>query len=184
MQPWPHAEEPETLTIGRRVVVRKVFMQPDGKKAEYYTRGAIDSRSGAVIALTKDNKVVIAEQFRQGPEKVRQDLPGGGIGSDEDPQEAVMRELREETGYASDNVTFLGTTHNQAYDNTTMYFYLARNCYKLHDQSLDDGEFVQVKEITVDQLFENARNDRMGAVDGLFLAYEELQPLLKRGRNA
>lgn len=182
MQPWPRAEEPETLKIGRRVIVRKVFIQPNGRKAEYYTRGAIGARSGAVIALTKDNKVVVAEQFRQGPERVQQDLPGGGIGSDEDPQEAVMRELREETGYVSDDVTLLGTTHNGAYDNTTMYFYLTRNCRQLHDQALDDGEFIQVKEITVDQLFENARNDRMGAVDGLFLAYEELRPLLKGDR--
>lgn len=181
MQPWPYAEEPQTVKLGRRVVVRKMFTQPDGKKAEYYTRGAIGSRSGAVIALTKNNRIVIAEQFRQGPEEVRQDLPGGGIGPDEDPQKAVMRELREETGYVSDDVTFLGVTHNGAYDNTTMYFYLARNCYKLHDQSLDDGEFVRVKEITVDQLFKNARNDRMGAVDGLFLAYEQLRSLLKGG---
>ena len=177
MQPWPYKEEPEISKVGWRTIVRKVFTQPDGRDAEYYTFNGPKSRAGAVIALTPDNKVVVAEQFRPGPEMILQELPGGGIDSGEDPQVGVMRELREETGYISDEVEFLGNVFKDSYTNTTWYFYLARNCHKPHEQSLDDGEFVTIKEIEIADLFENARNGRMTDVSAVFLAYETLKSI-------
>ncbi|MDX2775859.1 hypothetical protein PV379_00615 [Streptomyces caniscabiei] len=88
MQAWPYKRDPETQKVGRRTIVRKVFLQPDGREAEYYTVNGLQSRAGAVIALTSENKVIIAEQFRPGPEMTLQELPGGGINAGEDPKKA------------------------------------------------------------------------------------------------
>ncbi|MDX2775860.1 hypothetical protein PV379_00620 [Streptomyces caniscabiei] len=75
----------------------------------------------------------------------------------------------------SEDVTFLGSVYKDAYTNTMWYFYLARDCRNPHTQELDDGEFVNIKEITIDELFDNARSGRMTDVSAVFLAYEALK---------
>ncbi|HMH70492.1 MAG TPA: NUDIX hydrolase, partial [Candidatus Saccharimonadales bacterium] len=128
-----------------------------------------------------ENKVVIAEQFRPGPERIVQDLPGGGINPGEDPQLAVMRELREETGYTSTEVEALGLVYKDAYTNASWHFYLAKNCEAAHDQELDNGEFVNVKLISIDELFYNAHNGKMTDVSAVFLAHDQLRKIQKEG---
>jgi len=182
MEPWKLTEEPETIKVGWRTLVRKTFVQPDGETAEYMTKEGVDSRCGAVIALTPDNQVVVAEQFRPGPEKVLQELPGGGINPDEDPRAAVLRELREETGYVSDEVEDLGTVYKDAYTNAIWHFYLAKNCRQDHSQELDEGEFVTVKTISIEQLLANARGAMMTDTEAVLLAYDQLRDLQKENR--
>lgn len=180
MTPWEHVEAPETIKVGWRTLVRKTFRQPDGRIAEYMTKDAIDSRCSTVIALTSDNQVVIAEQFRPGPEKILQELPGGGVKSGEDPQVAVMRELREETGYTSDHVEYLGMVYKGANTNTSNHYYLARDCKQVHDQELDDGELIDIKLISIDQLFINAHSALMTDTEAVFLAYDRLKEIQKK----
>ncbi len=176
MNPWPKAEADETQKIGWRYLVRKVFVQPDGDMAEYYTKDKMGSRSVAVIALTGDNKVIIAEQFRPGPEKIMLELPGGGVEEDEDLATAALRELEEETGYTSDEVTSIGMVYKDAYTNTSANYYLAKNCRPLPGgQNLDHGEFVTVQLISIEQLLNNSRSGLMTDTEGVYLAYEELK---------
>ena len=182
MQPWKHLEETEEIKIGWRTLVRKTFERPDGIAAEYVTKDAIGARWAAVIALTEDNQVVIAEQFRPGPERIYQDLPGGLVDEGEEPLDAVQRELREEVGYSSTDIEFLGNIRDP-YSNATGYYYLAKNCLPIHDQDLGDGEFVDIKLISIDQLLENGRNADMGDLAALFLAYDRLQEIKKGGRQ-
>ncbi|AKM80138.1 TPA: NUDIX hydrolase [Candidatus Saccharibacteria bacterium] len=181
MKKWPHVEDDVETKIGWRTLVRKVFLQPDGKSAEYYTKDRVGSRAGAVIALTADNHVVVAEQFRPGPEKILQDLPGGGINPDEDAQDAVLRELKEETGYvATGDVVYLGEVLKDAYTNTTWHFYLAKECIDSGERKLDEGEFVDVRLITIDQLLINARTAMMTDTEAVLLAYETLMSIKGR----
>ncbi len=178
MLPWPKAEEYQTQKIGWRYMVRKVFVQPDGETAEYYTKDKVGARSVAVIALTDKNEVIVAEQFRPGPEKIMQELPGGGAHESEDLAEAVLRELEEETGYTSDDLVSLGMVHKDAYTNATSNYFIARSCKKLtRGQNLDHGEFVNVKLISIADLFKNARSGQMTDTEGVFLAYDILSKL-------
>lgn len=181
-EPWKHIKEPEIIKVGWRTLVRKTFERPDGQPAEYVTLGAPDARHGAVIALTPDNQVVVAEQFRPGPEMIFQDLPGGNIEPNEEPQAAIMRELHEETGYVSDEVEFIGEVRKDAYMNARWYFYIARNCRQEHDQKLDDGEFVDVKLIDIDTLIKSARESTMSDAIAVLLAYDRLKQIQKEGK--
>jgi len=174
-QLWKYLSEPEEIKVGRRTLIRKTFERPDGIAAEYVTVGGLKVRHGAVIALTPENMVVVAEQFRPGPEMIMQEIPGGNVEEGEDPQAAAMRELREEVGYASDEVEFLGSTRKDAYMNATWYFYLARNCQLLHEQDLDEGEFVTIRLITIDELIANAKEGRMTDASAVLMAYEQLE---------
>lgn len=174
MEPWQKIAPDEEIKVGWRHLVKKTFEQPDGQPAEYMTKDRIGQVSVAVVALTVDNRVVVAEQFRPGPEKIMQELPGGGCDEGEDHEAAALRELREETGYTSDDVTYLGGIYKDAYTNTLTEYYLARGCEKTTNQELDPTEFVDVQLISIDQLFENARTKMMTDTDAVFLAYEAL----------
>ena len=180
MESWKKIAPDEEIKVGWRRLVKKTFEQPDGEPAEYVTKDRMGSVSGAVIALTTDSRVVVAEQFRPGPEKIMQELPGGGVNPDENHQNAVMRELLEETGYTSSDVVSLGTVYKDAYTNTISEYYLARNCEQTDRQSLDEGEFVNVRLIAIDELFENARTARMTDTEAVFLAYEQLKAINQR----
>lgn len=52
-----------------------------------------------VIAITKEGKFVLEEQYRHGIQSVCYELPAGFVEKDEDSLTAAQRELKEETGY-------------------------------------------------------------------------------------
>lgn len=174
MNTWEEASEPRQQKVGRRTVTHKSFMQPDGKVGEYTTLGSPSDEFAGVIALTHDNQVVVVEQFRPGPAMLMQEIPGGGVERDETPQAAAMRELREESGYTSDDVEYLGAARKDAYMNGVWHFYLARNCVKTASLDLDDEEFVEVKLITVAELIKNAKESNMSDAVAVLMAYDTL----------
>jgi ADP-ribose pyrophosphatase len=178
MDSWPKVGDDEVIKVGWRRLVKKTFIDESGAKVEYMTQGLIGKNAAAVIALTSDNQVIIAEQFRPGPEKIMQELPGGGVEAGEDEKQAVARELLEETGYQAGEIEFLGVVLKDAYTNTQWHFYFARDCVDTGQQHLDDGEFVRVKLISIDQLFENAKNAQMTDVSAVYLAYEKLKAIM------
>ena len=152
---------------------------PDGSEHEFTTYGKNDSQDVAVIAITRDNKVIIARQFRAGPERVMDELPGGRADDGEELQEAALRELAEETGYRSSNVEYLGFAYRDAYKNSTSNYFIAYDCVKTSDQKLEQGEFVEVITITVKRLRDNARNGNMTDAVAVLMADKHLNSLTK-----
>lgn len=177
MQPWPKTTDDEVVKVGWRTLVKKTFRMPDGREESFTTKDGMQEFACAVIALTEDNKVIIAEQFRPGPERIMQEIPGGGGKLGEDPQDVAMRELREETGYTSDSVSFLGKIYKDAYTNSCRYYYLARDCKQTSETEHDDAEFITIKTISINDLFTNAHNSAMTDTEAIFLAYETLNEL-------
>lgn len=101
-----------------------------------------------VIPLTNDGDVVMIEQFRQGTREVTLELPGGMIDPGETPEAAACRELREETGYSSDDWILIGASRpNPALQSNTMYHFLARNCKRTSETSLDENESILTKTV-------------------------------------
>ncbi len=61
------------------------------------TRGSTHQRVAAYGICVRDSSVLLARYI--GGDRPRWTLPGGGIDHGEDPYDAVLRELTEETGY-------------------------------------------------------------------------------------
>ena len=175
MEVWQRTSEPEVQKVGWRWLTRKEFVDPEGVKREYYTMAKIGTICIATIALTAENNVIVAEQFRPGPELIFEELPGGGHDEGEEIEEAARRELHEETGYAAGSMEYLGKVYKDAYSNSTWHYFLARGCARDGEQHTDDGEFINVKEISIAQLFDNARTGKMTDPEAVFLAYEQLK---------
>lgn len=175
---WNRYAEDKVIKVGWRTVVSKSFELPDGQKHTYETIDAVGTQTAAVLAVTKDDRIVVARQFRPGPEKYMDELPGGAVDEGEEPAVAAIRELREETGYVSDDLPeFIGTVHPGAYSNTTRNYYILRNCYLGSEQELDTGELVEVRLATPAEVLDNARKARMTDMGAVLLAYEELMEL-------
>jgi len=177
MQPWKRIEPTIKHKIGYRNLVTKTFVHPDGRTMEYTTINAEHSHCIATIALTPDNKVIVARQFRPGPEKILDELPGGGVEeSDDDNYEAAARrELQEETGYSAGTMEYIGDVYKDSVTNTVWHFYVATGCTLHQDgQNLDDTEYIDVHLLSITQLLDNARSARMTDTEAVFLAYDRL----------
>jgi len=97
-----------------------------------------------VIPLTVNKQVVMIKQYRHGIRDFTLEIPGGLVESNDSPENAAKRELREETGYLGEYMDYVGYVHpNPAIQNNICYTYLARNVGKMEKQSLDDKEDIE-----------------------------------------
>jgi len=62
----------------------------------------------AIVAIDAEDNVLLVNQFRQSLGKELLEIPAGGIDGEEKPEEAVRREMQEETGYLPQKVERLG----------------------------------------------------------------------------
>lgn len=144
------------------LTVRKdVCELPNGKMMPAYY--VIEYPTWAtVFAVTKDRKVVMVKQYRHGLGVISIETPGGVVEEGEDIQKAIARELKEETGYEAGHIEPLGkVSGNPATTNNYMHMFLATDCEKIHEQSLDETEDVEVVVYTLDEIKQLIRENKI-----------------------
>jgi ADP-ribose pyrophosphatase len=136
-------------------VKRDTVRLPDGKHAtrEYVQHpGAV-----MVIPLFDDGRVLMERQFRYPIGKVMIEFPAGKLDPEEGALACAVRELREETGYAAREYTFLTRIHPIiSYSTEFIDIYLARGL-TAGERKLDDGEFLETFITDLSQLTEWVR---------------------------
>jgi ADP-ribose pyrophosphatase len=178
MQKWKRVEPTKVQKVGYRTIVSKTFVLPNGQTATFDTVCPEGQRFVHTIALTSDGKVIIAEQFRVGPEMVMQELSGGFVDEGETSEAAAKRELLEEAGYEVGEIVSLGISHKDTYMNASWESFLATNCRYVGKPELHEvEEHTNVKLISIDDLLYNAKHDRMTDALAVFLAYDQLLQL-------
>ena len=106
-----------------------------------------------IIPLTPEGEVVLVNQYRFGTEQASLEIPGGMADPGENPKTAAVRELKEETGFESNEVIEIGRVEsNPAIMSNHTYTYLALNCKKLGDQSLDGTEDIEIIKKHIDDI--------------------------------
>jgi len=93
----------EGLAVNLRVdTVRRA----DGRET---TRDVVEHHPAVVVvALDEAARILLVRQYRYAVDKVLLELPAGGIDPGETPEQAVCREMQEETGYLPRKVISLG----------------------------------------------------------------------------
>lgn len=104
-----------------------------------------------VIPVTEDGKIIICEQEQPHREKPYLSLISGRVEEDETPEQAAKRELLEETGFETGELTLWDEYQPYHKIGWTIYTFIAKNCQKIAEQNLDPGEKIRLDFITFDQ---------------------------------
>lgn len=98
-----------------------------------------------IVAFTPNRELIVIRQYRQGPEAVTLEVPGGVVDPGEDPADAARRELREESGYAATTMTLIGSVNpNPALFSNRCSVFLAEGCEPAGELQMDPGEDIEV----------------------------------------
>jgi 8-oxo-dGTP pyrophosphatase MutT (NUDIX family) len=118
-----------------------------------------------VVAITPEKNIVLVKQFRFGAGKITLEIPAGLIDQNEASQDAAVRELKEETGYTTNNWKYLGYVEpNPAFLNNRCYHWLAVDVVKTEKIDLDDGEDIAVELYSYGQLVDSIHNGEVNHV--------------------
>ncbi len=117
----------------------------------------------AVIAITDDNKLVMVEQYRKPLEKVIVEIPAGKLEKGEEPALCARRELEEETGYECESLELVSSFYTSpGFADEIIHVYVAKGLkQKENAAGLDEDEFVNVLEITLEEALEFIKEKRI-----------------------
>lgn len=157
-------------------IEEQTYEMPDGQTKNFYIK--MTKPAVCVLAITEDNQVITVEQFRPGPNKTLNELPGGYMDDGETPEQSAARELREETGYEGD-MQFVTECFDDAYNTMNRTCFVATNCKKVGDQRLDSSEFINVKLFDLADFLKIVRSGQMTDVEVALLGLDKLGLLAK-----
>lgn len=125
----------------------------------------------AVIALDADGRVLLVRQFRKAVGEELLEIPAGGIDPGESPEEAVSREMREETGYLPRKVERLGGFYSApGYATEYLYLYLATDLVpsQLFAEDTEGISLVRVAPEEIPELISSGSICDAKSIAGLF----------------
>ncbi|MFS0643913.1 NUDIX domain-containing protein [Siminovitchia sp. 179-K 8D1 HS] len=107
----------------------------------------------AIIAVTKDGKIVMVEQYRKALERSLVEIPAGKLEPGEDPAVTAERELEEETGYRTKHMEYITSFYTSpGFADEIIHLYYAEQLEKVENPlDGDDDEFVELYEITLEE---------------------------------
>ena len=133
-------------------IYKDTMLLPNGNTEEW---DYVAHRMGAaaVLPVLPDGRIVMVRQYRNALERETLEIPAGCRDSlTEDTRVSAARELEEETGYCSNNISFLISLRiTVAFCNESIDVYLAKDLKKGR-QHLDDAESIDVEIYTLDEL--------------------------------
>lgn len=159
---------------GRAVKLRiDTVKTADGRES---TREIVEhSDCIAVIAVDENDNVLLERQYRQAIEKELLEIPAGGIDPGEDAEEAVRREMQEETGYLPGKVERLGGFYSSpGYCTEYLHLYLATELTpsQLYAEDTASISLVRVSVAEIPALLTSSKIEDAKSIAGLHMYLE------------
>ncbi len=135
------------------------FRNPETRSEYSYSLWGdkIGRKPSVIMPLTKDFRVIIAQQYRHGADEIVWEFPGGMPNDNTETPEAVaLRELEEEIGYTAQSLVPLQeyTFFDPATYTIPFHPFLARNCISNgRGQKLDHTESIEMTLMSIEQLY-------------------------------
>ncbi|WP_028775688.1 NUDIX hydrolase [Shimazuella kribbensis] len=104
----------------------------------------------AIMAITKENKLVLVRQFRKALEKTIYEIPAGKLEIGEEVETCARRELQEETGYTAETwEKIVGFYTSPGFADEYIHLFVADQL-TLGNTSPDQDEFVERVELSLE----------------------------------
>ncbi|MDR0852250.1 MAG: NUDIX hydrolase [Clostridiales Family XIII bacterium] len=142
-------------------------------------REIVEHSGGVVIVgITDEGKIPLVRQYRKAAEKAVLEIPAGKLEPGEDPREAALREMKEETGYTAGNIRKLTAGYSSiGYSTEILHIYLATELSP-GETDFDEHEAIDLFEFTPDELYAMTMSgeiEDLKTIAAILLAYQEVR---------
>lgn len=115
----------------------------------------------AIVALDKTGHVLLVRQYRTALERVVVEIPAGKIDPGETPEDAVHRELSEETGYKCGEIRrLISIAVAVGYSDEIIHIYMATDIEK-GEAHPDEDEFITTEWVDIETFIESVLDGRI-----------------------
>lgn len=123
---------------------------------EKLIKGGNDGSASIIMPVTKNNEILTVIEPRVFTNMtVGVGFPAGYIEQNEDIKLSALRELREETGYTTNDIIEIDSFYQDEGCSAALnHIFIAKNCEKTTHQDLDEYEMVRYMLFNYDELFE------------------------------
>ena len=166
---WKIAATEELLRTPVFDVTQQSEATASGVQGDYV---AIKAPDWAMVIAVYRGFFVMVRQWRHAAECMTTEFPGGVVDAGENPADAAVRELYEETGFKVGRLTHLGSVSpNPALFKNSFHVYLAEELTPTGEQELDDDELLTYRLIPIDEVIGSfGRGEYVHALMGTALA--------------
>ncbi len=148
---------------------------PDGRHS---LREVVTHPGGVcVAAMDEQGYLLVVEQFRYAFKQEILEFPAGKLEPNEDPLQAALRELEEETGYVAQKLIPLGQLYpSVGYLTEVIHLYFAP-VSRFVKQKLDPQEFLNVHHYPFSTLLDMSRSGQLNDAKTIALIHR-IEPLI------
>lgn len=171
VEKWEELSREMAFQKYSRKIEKVMYRFPDGTEREFYIKK--EGPVVCILALTKERKVILAKQYRPGPDEILLELPGGGIEEGETPKQAAERELLEETGYRG-NAELVTEALDSAYSTMRRSCFVAVNCEKIAKPQNTSSEICETMLLSLDEFRKLLKSGKMSDIEVGYLGLDHL----------
>jgi ADP-ribose pyrophosphatase len=147
-------------------VIRETVELPSGRVLDDFYRIVLPDFA-MVVPFTPDGKLVMVRGYKHGVGRINLSPPAGLIEAGEEALAAARRELLEETGYTTDDWTFLGKFVADGNRQCgTMHLFVARNVQQVRQPDADELEELHLELLSPEQVKQALRQGEIGNLAG------------------
>ncbi|MBU1094796.1 MAG: NUDIX hydrolase [Firmicutes bacterium] len=128
--------------------------------------------AAAILPITKDQKIILINQYRYPIGKVNLEVPAGKKDDiNEDSFECAHRELEEETSHISSEMSFFKRIYPcVGYSNEYVDLFIAKNCEKIENpKAMDVDENIECVFLSLDEVKDLIKTEQIGDAKTLIL---------------
>jgi ADP-ribose pyrophosphatase len=166
----------KVIFSGRAVKLRVDTVRlSDGRET---TREIVEHEDCIAVVAVDGGDILLERQLREAVGKELLEIPAGGIDTGEKPEDAVRREMREETGFLPRKIVPLGGFYSSpGYSNEYLYLYLATDLVSspLKADDTDNIVIVRVKPEEALKMIKSGDIADAKSIAGLFSYFEYLK---------